>query len=134
MTEQRRRFTWEDAAGIEERGLLSELTPEEAMAIASDVSQRPVLGGKSVDPSLIDPDIISAEFISRYAEATFARDREDALQTGRAARAVAEESVVPALCRASSVSESAYAVASAWRDDGDPSLMLDLYSNFLATL
>lgn len=134
MTEQRRRFTWEDATEIEERGLLPELTPDEAMSIASDVSQRPVLNGKPVDPSLIDPDAISAEFISRYAEATFAQDREDAVRTGRAARSVAEESVVPALCRASGVSESAYAVASAWRDEGDPSLMLDLYSNFLATL
>ena len=134
MTGQKRQFTWEDATELEERGLLSDLTPGEAMAIAADVSRRPMLGGKPVDPSLISPDVISSEFISRYVGATFAQDRDAAVQAGRAARAVAERSVVPALCRASGVPEEAYAVASAWRDEGDPSLMIDMYANFLATL
>lgn len=126
--------TWDDMSGMMDSGLFSQLDPEAAASAISDVVHRPVADGKPVDPAEFDGYAMGSALVERYVQDTFPRILEEAGAAADSVRADMDADVAPALCRASGVPSDAYSAARAQRDAGDPSLMLDMYAAFLASL
>ena len=122
-------YTWDDLDDMLATGAFGALSPSDAYSVMSDLVTRPMAGGESLD---LDAASTEHNLMEAYADATAQRTLESGLAYTDEVRRRKDADVIPAVCRAAGVSPDMYAMASAMRDDGDPSLMLDMYSAFVA--
>lgn len=127
-------ITWEAVSELLTNGGIGELAPEEAFSVVSDAVNRPISGGVAVDPGTFDPDALSEQLLSAYADATVDRFFGRAESVARSVREDADLAVGPALCRASGLPPSAYRVVQDEADMGNRALLTSMYSRFLESL
>ena len=117
-------------------GGFADVSPDEAFALISHALTSPSLNGRPVNlaDEGIDSDSLEQVLVDRYMDAAVGRALGEADDYARSLRAASEEDVVPALCGASGLPLQTYADAQVLRDEGDPSLMLSLYSRYLSSM
>lgn len=117
-------------------GGFADVSPDEAFTLISQALTNPSLNGRPVNLAEegIDSGSLEQVLVDRYMDAAVGRALGEADDYARSLRAASEEDVVPALCGASGLPLQAYADAQVSRDEGDPSLMLSLYSRYLGSM
>lgn len=119
---------WNGLNALMEAGGLGELSPSDAFnAISNAIDGVDGLDGDG--RQLVEQGLVDA-----YVDAAYPKMLVAGLAAGDSVRAREDAAVIPALCRASGVGPDVYGMAAAMRDEGDDSLMLDMYSAFVVGL